>query len=70
MDDDDDDDNDAIALHHNVMMMDQSWDDILSLSSKTITRYAFITVVMIVASNTSHIIKTNGPNVKETYTGH
>ena len=59
-----------------LMMIDDewwwliSWCCTLSLSSKTITRYAFITVVMIVASNISHIIKTNDPNVKETYTGH
>ena len=54
-----------IHINCNVMMMDQSWDDILSLYSKTITMYAFITVVMSVASNISHIIKTNDPNVKE-----
>ena len=58
-----------------LMMIDDgwwwliSWCCTLSLSSKTITRYAFITVVMIVASNISHIIKTNDPNVKETHNG-
>ena len=42
----------------------------LSFYYKNITRYVFITVIMIVASTTSHITKTHHPSVKETYTGH